>query len=114
MKREPTLVVGRGRALSDSAGNEMYNFAIELMHYRNRPTGLFCFVVFVVVVVVVAVCVFRSVFLCGDATTRVWHGYRIQLLLKGIMYFFLTKKHNVHRFTLNLHSLKIMIVESFP
>ena len=37
--------------------------------------------------------------------------YRVHL--KG-MYFFLTKKHNVHRFTLNLHSLKIMIVESFP
>ena len=35
-------------------------------------------------------------------------------VLKGIMYFVLTKKLNVHRFTLNLHSLKIMIVESFP
>ena len=42
-----------------------------------------------------------------------WFAY--MFALKGIiMYFFQTKKHNVHRFTLNLHSLKIMIVESFP
>ena len=38
----------------------------------------------------------------------------VSTAFKGHMYFFLTKKHNVHRFTLNLHSLKIMIVESFP
>ena len=34
-------------------------------------------------------------------------------LLKGLVLFPNTK-HNVHRFALNLHSLKIMIVESFP
>ena len=34
--------------------------------------------------------------------------------LKGSMYFLQDTKHNVHRFTLNLHSLKIMMVESFP
>ena len=34
--------------------------------------------------------------------------------LKGVCTFCRRKKHNVHRFTLNLHSLKIMIVESFP
>ena len=35
-------------------------------------------------------------------------------VIKGSMYFLLDKKHNVHRFSLNSHSLKIMIVESFP
>ena len=34
--------------------------------------------------------------------------------LKGSMYFLCYKKHNIHRFTFNLHSLKIMIVASFP
>ena len=36
-----------------------------------------------------------------------------KLILKDYVLFPNTK-HNVHRFTLNLHSLKIMIVESFP
>ena len=37
----------------------------------------------------------------------------MQITLKDLGTFCNTK-HNVHRFTLNLHRLKIMIVESFP
>ena len=41
---------------------------------------------------------------------RVIIGF-LKLMFKGSMYFLSDKKHNVHRFTLNSHSL---IVESFP
>ena len=41
------------------------------------------------------------------------HGNIINAILKDLVTFCNTK-HNVHRFTLNLHRLKIMIVESVP
>ena len=54
-----------------------------------------------------------NVFQTQNVGNKNWFAY--MFALKGIiMYFFQTKKHNVHRFTLNLHSLKITIVESFP
>ena len=39
---------------------------------------------------------------------------RCSVSVKGYMHFLYYKKHNVHRFTLNLHSLKIMISRKLP
>ena len=52
---------------------------------------------------VISILLFQTVGLIGSCTN-----------LKGLMYFLWDKKHDVHRFTLNIHRLKIMIVESFP
>ena len=41
-------------------------------------------------------------------------GYGIKLFALKDLDTFCNTKHNVHRFTLNLHRLKIMIVESVP